>query len=267
MPQGHQLTIDAALARGTVYQCLAQACAFPGEIFGEALQHDLWRATLEEAVEALEPAGACIETLEAIEVVQPTINLSALRQEYTRLFSNTALTDFPPYGADYLASHIFMKAQSLADVTGFYRAFGVDIADGTERPDHISAELEFMGYLCFKEAYAAEHGLGEAFELTVEAQTRFFGEHPGRWAPLFLQRFEMVSVQPFYRALASFARAFLTSDAARLGVSPEPIVAVRPDLPAAGDATCGVGEGPCPLTILRDPPPNPLPPQEGAQRR
>jgi DMSO reductase family type II enzyme chaperone len=258
MPQGHQVTIDTALARGTVYQCLAQACAFPGEIFGEALQRDIWRASLQEAMEALQSADACIETLETFEIIQPMIDLAAIRQEYSRLFSNTALTDFPPYGADYLASHVFMKAQSLADVTGFYRAFGVDIADGTERPDHISAELEFMGYLCCKEAYAAEHGLGEAFELTVAAQARFFSEHVGRWAPLFLQRFEMVSVQPFYRALASFARAFLASETIRLGVSPEPIVAATPDLPAAGDAACGAGEGPCPLTMFTDLHPGPL---------
>lgn len=267
MTQGSPSTIDSALARGTVYQCLGQACTFPGEAFGEALQQKLWWAALDEAMVALEPAGSCMEILEALEIVRPTIDLTAMRQEYSRLFSNTALTDFPPYGADYLASHIFMKAQSLADVTGFYRAFGVDIADGTERPDHISAELEFMGYLCFKEAYAAERGLGEAFDLTVAAQTRFYGEHLGRWAPLFLQRFEMVGVQPFYRALASFARAFLASEATRLGVSPQPITGPSPDLPAAGDATCGVGEGTCPLTMFTDPHPNPPPPEEGPQRR
>lgn len=267
MPEGRQLTIDTALARGTVYQCLGQACAFPGEAFGEALRQKLWHAALEEAMEALESEGICSETLQALEIVQPTIDLTALRQEYSRLFSNRALTDFPPYGADYLTSHIFMKAQSLADVAGFYRAFGVDIAEGTERPDHISAELEFMGYLCFKEAYAAEYGLGEAFELTVSAQKGFFSEHLGRWAPLFLQRFEMVSVQPFYRAVAAFARAFLASEATRLGVSPEPMMAARPDLPAAGDATCGVGDEPCPLTMFTHPHHNPLPRQQGLQRR
>ncbi len=247
MPEGCQFTIDSALARGTVYQCLAQACAFPGELFGEALQRDLWRTSLQEAIEALQCVDTCIETLEALEIVQPTIDLAAMRQEYSRLFSNTALTDFPPYGADYLASHIFMKAQTLADVAGFYRAFGLGIVDGTERPDHISAEFEFMGYLCFKEAYAAEQGLAEALEVTTAAQRRFFAEHLGRWAPLFLKRFETVCAQPFYRALACFAQAFLASEAAHLRIAPEPISAVPADAPSAGDFTCGVGEGQCPL--------------------
>ena len=242
-----QANLDTALARGTVYQCLAQACAYPGETFIEALVQGAWLASLEDAMEALEVVDTCRETLETLGIVQPTIEPTALRNEYTRLFSNTALSDFPPYGADYLASHIFMKAQSLADVAGFYRAFGVEVAAGTERPDHISAELEFMAYLCFKQAYAAESGLPEAFEITTAAQRRFLVAHVGRWAPLFLKRFAMVSAQPFYRALASFAQMFLSREAMRLSVAPEPIFELPPDAPVAGDFTCGGGEGQCPL--------------------
>jgi putative dimethyl sulfoxide reductase chaperone len=226
VPSTPQVSIDTALAHGTVYGCLAQACAHPGEAFIEALAQGAWVASLAEAVEALEGVEACRETLQTLEIVQPSRDPTALRTEYTRLFSNTALTDFPPYGADYLASHIFMKAQSLADVAGFYRAFGVGVRAGSERPDHISAELEFMGYLCFKEAYAADHGLLEALEVTAAAERRFLSEHLGRWAPLFLVRFGMVSTQPFYRAMTTFARAFLASEAMRLGVSPEPVFEV-----------------------------------------
>ena len=173
--------------------------------------------------------------------------LSGLSAEYTRLFSNTALTDFPPYGANYLASHIFMKAQSLADGTGFYRAFGVDLEAGTERPDHVSVELEFMGYLCLKEAYAADHDLAEALEITTSAQRRFLAEHPRRWAPLFMRRFEAVSSEPFYRALARSAQAFLAAEQARLGVSPDPIAELPVDACAPGDVTCGVNGDKCPL--------------------
>jgi putative dimethyl sulfoxide reductase chaperone len=247
-----QVSIETALARGTVYQCLAQACAYPGEAFTEALAQGAWVASLAEAVETLESVEACRETLQTLEIVQSSIDPTAFRTEYTRLFSNTALTDFPPYGADYLASHIFMKAQSLADVAGFYRAFGVGVRAGSERPDHISAELEFMGYLCFKEAYAADHGRPEALAVTVAAQRRFLSEHLGRWAPLFLVRFGVVSVQPFYRAMTAFARVFLAIEAMRLGVSPEAVFEVSPDAPAAGDFTCGVAEGQCPLAMVAD---------------
>ncbi len=50
-----------------------------------------------------------------------------------------------------------------------------------------------------------------------------------------------------YRAVTTFAQAFLDDEATRLGVTPEPIIALPPDAPVAGDVTCGVGDGQCPL--------------------
>ena len=111
------------------------------------------------------------------------------------------------------------KAQRLADAAGFYRAFGVGVNAGTERPDHIRAELEFMDYLCFKGAYADDRGLPKAWEIMTAAR-RFLAEHLGRWTPLFFKRFETVSAQPLYRAVITFARAFQDDEATRLGSDP-----------------------------------------------
>jgi len=244
MVSPQQTIRDTALGRCTVYRCLSQALFFPGEVLGATLPQGLWVGALDEAVERLQPSDALLDALAALEIVQPTTELAPLQREYIRVFSSTGPNDPPPYGADYLASHIFMKAQSMADVAGFYQAFGVAIDAGTERPDHISAELEFMGYLCQKEAYASEHGLAEALMITISAEKRFLGDHLGRWAPLFLRRFEAVTRQPFYRAVAPFTHTFLAAEAARLGVSPEEV----PDLP--GDTPLqGACHGKCPLTL------------------
>jgi DMSO reductase family type II enzyme chaperone len=240
MPQTLRECIDTALARGTVYQCLAQAYTFPGEAVAETLTRSLWLTSLQEAMDVLQASDACRQALEALELLQPTLDVAGLRQEYARLFSNAARGELSPYGADYLITPPHMKAQGLADVAGYYQACGIAVAAGTGRPDHIAAELEFMGCLCFKEAYAAENGLPEAFEVATAAQQRFFAEHLGRWAPLFLQRFETASAQPFYRALASLAQAFLADEAARLGMSAEPGMPPTPDIPG------GTGEGDCP---------------------
>lgn len=242
-------TIDTALARGVVYRCLAQALHLPGEAFGTTLTQGLWLAALQEAVEALTASDMLLDSLAALEIVQPATELAALQREYTRLFSNMTLTDFPPYGAEYLASHIFMKAQSMADVAGFYRAFGVDIDAGTERPDHISVELAFMGYLCWKEAYAAEHELGEALDITIAAQKRFFADHLGRWAARFLRRFETATVQPFYRALAAFGQVFLAMEEAQLGILPDMIPDLPPEPPLHGAFICGADDDQCPLKV------------------
>jgi DMSO reductase family type II enzyme chaperone len=248
-----ETSIDQALARGTVYQCLAQACYYPSPAFAEALARGLWLSSLREALESLPDLAALQPHLATLQDLAPVCDLAELRSELTRLFSNTAVTDFPPYGANYLASHIFMKAQTLADVAGFYRAFGVDIASSTERPDHVSVELEFMGYLCLKQAYAIDHSLTEAEEVTSAAQRRFFAEHLGRWAPLFLSRFAARSAQPFYRALAAFARAFLGAEKDRLGGSIEAIDELPADTPAPSDFTCGSSAGQCPTATTAEP--------------
>ncbi|MBI3326896.1 MAG: molecular chaperone TorD family protein [Nitrospinae bacterium] len=244
-----QRAIETALARRTVYRCLSQALFFPGDVLGATLPQGHWVGALDEAVERLQPSDALLDALAALEIVQPTTELAPLQREYIRLFSSTGPSDLPPYGADYLGSHIFMQAQSMADVAGFYQAFGVAMDAGTERPDHISAELEFMGYLCQKEAYAAEHGLAEALTITISAEKRFLVDHLGRWAPLFLRRFEAVTRQPYYRAVAAFAQTFLAAEAARLGVSPEEVRELSGDTPLQGAFTCGANDGTCPLTL------------------
>ena len=108
------------------------------------------------------------------------------------------------------------------------------------------ALLEFMGYLCWKEAYAADHRLVEALDITVSAQQRFLAEHLGRWAPRFLDRFEAVTTQPLYRAVAAFGQVFLATEATRLGVSPEVVQGPPSDAFAPGAFSCGATDGACP---------------------
>jgi TorA maturation chaperone TorD len=75
-----------------------------------------------------------------------------------------------------------VKSFELADIAGFYRAFGVEITPGTERPDHIAVELEFMHLLAVKEVVAAgrEDG-GEHARICRDARATFFRDHLGRW--------------------------------------------------------------------------------------
>jgi TorA maturation chaperone TorD len=82
-----------------------------------------------------------------------------LQSEYLKIFGNIVGTQCPPYETQYHGAHIFMQAQELADIAGFYRAWGLDLSEqAKERVDHIWVELEFMSYLAFKEAYAAQKG-------------------------------------------------------------------------------------------------------------
>jgi len=71
--------------------------------------------------------------------------------EYDRLFRAGELW---LYATEYLANNEFEKSNYLSDISGFYKAFGVE--PDRERPDLLTNELEFMHLLIFKIFYAQQ---------------------------------------------------------------------------------------------------------------
>ena len=76
------------------------------------------------------------------------------------------LGDCPAYETAY--AHPFSRQRELADISGFYRAFGVQIEG--ERPDHLAVECEFASLLCTKEAIAGASGREEERVTTRRAR-------------------------------------------------------------------------------------------------
>src|SRR3990172_587908 len=157
------------------------------------------------------------------------------------------IRDGSRYETQYGAGHVFQQAQQLADIAGFYLAFGLEVAEGVgERADHISLELEFMQALTFREAYArTHHGPGEV-DLLREAQRSFLRDHLARWLPV-LARLVRPRTEGFYRYLADLAGSFVAADAAALGLpaAEEAALPSPQDLNPNGMAPCGAEQ--CPL--------------------
>lgn len=103
--------------------------------------------------------------------------LDKLKQAYMQVF-DPVRGPFP-YEVEHRKGHEYAKAQIMADVMGFYRAFGVEPQG--DRPDHICAELEFMHLLTLKEAHALNAGQADKAELCREAQQKFLREHLLTW--------------------------------------------------------------------------------------
>lgn len=51
----------------------------------------------------------------------------AFEQDYGRLLGHTVRSECPPYELEYRGSEVFQQSQTLADIMGFYRAFGFDV--------------------------------------------------------------------------------------------------------------------------------------------
>ena len=79
-------------------------------------------------------------------------DLEAFKVEFSRLFVGPYEMPAAPYGSVYLEEGRKMMGDSTLDVRNRYREAGLDTAQTfKDAPDHISAELEFMHYLIFKE--------------------------------------------------------------------------------------------------------------------
>ena len=85
-----------------------------------------------------------------------------------------------PYESEHCKGHEFSKAHIMADIMGFYRAFGV--LPDCERCDHVATQLEFMHLLTIKEAHAARAGEEDHARLCRDARRGFFTEHVANWS-------------------------------------------------------------------------------------
>ncbi len=151
--------------------------------------------------------------------------------EYTRVFGLVSVRECPPYETEYCPTEEpFHRAQQLADVAGFYAAFGLTSAHARpDRPDHLALELEFLAYLLFKQHLAeADAAAGcERAVICADAARRFFRDHVAWWVPSCAAGLARKAGGGLYAALSVALAAFLPTERARFGV-PAPKAPARP---------------------------------------
>lgn len=225
------MNTDAAIRRAQIYRFLADAFLYPSEN---------WIDDLPLVADIVRELNAPI-----LEFGVWSLELPALQAEHRRAFG---LTGSLCYETELGLPHEYRQSQEMADIAGFYRAFGFNIGGKVrERPDHISAELEFMHVLALKEAYAAEKEVVEHIEICIDAQRKFLQEHLGKWVGLFAELLArsaeegpvLSAVEGPYLSLARFAAAFVEADAKRFGVTVErrSLAEVKPT-PLAPEMSC-----------------------------
>ena len=102
---------------------------------------------------------------------------------------------------------------STQDVRNRYREAGLDTASTfKDAPDHISAELEFMYYLIFKEIEAFANSDIEAAIDFIQKQKSFLEDHLMAWVPEFANNIMENTENPYYPNLAKATTAFLNEN-------------------------------------------------------
>lgn len=167
----------------------------------------------------------------------------SIGQTYEVLFGIGISKDYPPYEVEYCSNpDTTYRSQQLADVAGFYRAFGLDRAeDAHDRADHLASEAEFMAILITRTIYARTQGLDSGhIEVCLDAQRQFFKDHLGWWLAPFGIALEKRAGRGFYAEFANLLRAFVAAERAVFGLPPFPeITRTARDLPVlVGNDAC-----------------------------
>jgi putative dimethyl sulfoxide reductase chaperone len=150
-------------------------------------------------------------------------------------------------------------AVDLADIQGFYGAFGFTVSDtGRTSPDHLVTELEFVAALLVKQAYARFNRWDEDASVTADAVRQFLEAHLGRWTAALMARLGGNGDASVYGEAAAALDAHLVGlceafEAQPMPVSDVPAISAESDqvdCPMGDAAVAGAGHT-HPLRVVR----------------
>ena len=169
------------------------------------------------------------------------------RADYDRSFGLVIPKECPPYETEYHPpAQTFLRSQQLADIAGFYRAFGIDPGGAVhERPDHIALELEFAALLLTKKRLVLDDpSVREQADICDEALRDFVRDHLSWWVPAFAAGLRRKADHGLYHALARVLAALIPAERQLLGIAP-PFQAAQPALIEQPEEQSGCAA--CPL--------------------
>lgn len=200
---------ETAFQRSRVYELLSHAFGEPSDEFVEFVGERGLPAAVIECL-SLHPCGTEVDIRPLAEAAEEmkTAAFDGLAVEYEKLTS-------PKMNFLYECNYHppLISSVEMADVAGFYRAFGLDFP--SDRPDHVSMELEFMRIATMKEAKALMDGDGENAGICISAQKSFLSAHLGRWHSLLSQ---MTEGALFYGQVGRFLSNWIRAELKYLSV-------------------------------------------------
>lgn len=227
------------LARECVYRFLSAAIADPTRPDWDRVRDPDNQALAVEAADVLREAYAQDpinltfgeSSPESLDLRPLVSELNRTREElleqYERVFGLVAPKECPPYETEYLPpSRTFTRSQQLADIAGFYQAFGLSISSQhPDRHDHIVLELEFLAVLLAKtriaqDAARTDPEARDRVETCAAAQQAFFRDHLCWWAPAFAAGLRRRAGVGYLFELGQVLAAWVPAERHRLAVAP-----------------------------------------------
>lgn len=197
-----QQTFEQLAARQIIASALASALADPRAPLArrcDGANLDLVEPAWQQAAETCASVGAeqlgigerAPQKVDAGPLIE-WLSLPAERREiaHQAVFGLVMTKLCPAYETEYCqwkdATH---RAQEMADISGFYHAFGIGPNRAApERLDHVALEVEFIALLLEKELRAMrsdDRAAAEHAGLCRDARQSFLRDHASWWMPTF----------------------------------------------------------------------------------
>lgn len=248
-----QSDIDAALARAVVYRTLSLGLQLPTADRLRRMGAGERFATVASAVQevGLAPARAAAERLTSFDVP----GVDSLTADFVRLFGHTTRGLVCACETEYGADNQFHQPQQLADIAGYYLAFGLKpVLASDARADHAACQCEFMDVLNCKEALLLSRDALDdvTIEVTRDAARMFLRDHLAHFGRAFATRLIAEDADGLFGRLGSVLLALLDAECRRLAIAGGPVdLIVRPE--AEDDAPMACGTAPELIQIQRRP--------------
>ncbi len=208
-----EAALQGLIERAALFRLLAHGFVYPEPGNGALLLSAMRNMAQHAGIGAADWSGLLAAWEES--------NDESLAQEYMRLFLGSAPCSLheTAYGD---GQRIAGKPRELADIRGFYKAFGMTLSEQDPVPaDHLATELEFYSVLLLKQGYAMDEGWLEPLAVTEDAASKFMEQHLGRWLNAFVDGVRQQEATAPYRLLAEVTAAVIAEESKRLGVHPE----------------------------------------------
>jgi putative dimethyl sulfoxide reductase chaperone len=237
--------IDQALGRAILYRFLSLGFTFPDRDTLEGLSLGLEAAKVASSMLSPDLGRGVQDVKLALEAR----DLGRLAEEYTSLFTYSASPDCPLNECAYAARHIFQESQELADLAGFYSAFGLDLY--RQRPDELTVELEFAYLLALKESHAREQRQRQRAGVCADAQRAFLRDHLGRWGQNIGRRVAVLGADTVYASLGRLLDRFIEYELEHLEITELALYQETPNvLEPPEEEGCPAGPGEAAYTFI-----------------
>ncbi len=218
-------SVEGLLAASQVYQFLSTCLLEPNKKALEMLNNEEYMAEVKSCI-SVSGNSEMLGVFESLQKALEGNDVENLEWGYRATFGGaTVAMDCPPYEMYYSGSQIWQQTQDLADISGMYKAYGIEMEEDTTttRWDHVAVELEFLHFLTYKLAYSVENHTEEQQENCLSGKKKFLYAHIGRWIKAFSTSVIKKTPEDFYRHAATLASLFIHIEMVKLSVDAEEI--------------------------------------------